>query len=52
MRVALVASFLQGGLDWLFKWQNGAPMLGYYQTAAYLVLPILLVVSQVGLGGK
>ncbi|EFN53953.1 hypothetical protein CHLNCDRAFT_25162, partial [Chlorella variabilis] len=37
---------VNGGLDWLFKWQDGAPLLGYGQTAAYLVLPILLVVSQ------
>lgn len=43
------SSHLQGGLDWLFKWQDGAPLLGYGQTAAYLVLPILLVVSQVGM---
>ena len=27
-------------------WQDGAPPLGWFQTAAYLVLPVLLVASQ------
>lgn len=36
----------QGGLGWLFSWENGAPQLGWQQTGAYLVLPILLIVSQ------
>ena len=38
---------VQGGLGWLVP-QNGAPPLGWAATGAYLVLPILLVVSQVG----
>ncbi|KAL4856440.1 Inner membrane ALBINO3-like protein 2 [Chlorella vulgaris] len=37
---------VNGGLGWLTQWQDGAPVLGYGQTAAYLVLPILLIVSQ------
>uniref|UniRef100_A0A7S0T8H6 Membrane insertase YidC/Oxa/ALB C-terminal domain-containing protein n=1 Tax=Pseudo-nitzschia delicatissima TaxID=44447 RepID=A0A7S0T8H6_9STRA len=35
------------GSAWLFdNWVNGAPSLGWEQTAAFLVLPVLLVVSQ------
>ncbi|KAL4428994.1 hypothetical protein ABPG77_006033 [Micractinium sp. CCAP 211/92] len=37
---------VNGGLGWLFSWENGAPPLGWQQTGAYLVLPILLIVSQ------
>ena len=41
------ASSMQGGLGWLTSWENGAPSLGWAATGAYLVLPILLIVSQV-----
>jgi len=34
------------GIGWLTEWSNGAPKLGWADTAAYLVLPVLLVVSQ------
>ncbi|KAK7257802.1 hypothetical protein RIF29_32037 [Crotalaria pallida] len=34
------------GLSWLFPFVDGHPPLGWQDTAAYLVLPILLVVSQ------
>jgi len=35
------------GASWLFDdWVNGAPSLGWEDTAAFLVLPVLLVVSQ------
>ncbi|KAL4440318.1 hypothetical protein ABPG75_003319 [Micractinium tetrahymenae] len=37
---------VNGGLGWLFSWENGAPQLGWQDTGAYLVLPILLIVSQ------
>ncbi len=37
----------QGGLGWLTSWEGGAPQLGWADTGAYLVLPILLIVSQV-----
>lgn len=36
---------LNGGLGWLTL-QDGAPPLGWHDTASYLVLPILLVISQ------
>jgi YidC/Oxa1 family membrane protein insertase len=36
---------LNGGLGWLTL-QDGAPPLGWHDTAAYLVLPVLLVISQ------
>merc|ERR1719163_2337470 len=32
--------------DWLFKWTDGAPTLGWTETLAFLTLPIILVVSQ------
>jgi YidC/Oxa1 family membrane protein insertase len=35
--------------DWLLKfdnWQNGAPPLGWHDTAAYLFLPCLLIAAQ------
>jgi hypothetical protein len=41
---------LQGGLGWIYQWQNGVPPLGWRDTAAYLIMPVLLVVSQVGVG--
>ena len=32
--------------DWLFKWTDGAPTLGWTETLCFLTLPIILVVSQ------
>ncbi|KAI7837770.1 hypothetical protein COHA_008401 [Chlorella ohadii] len=37
---------VNGGLGWLTSWEGGAPQLGWADTGAYLVLPILLIVSQ------
>ena len=37
---------MQGGGSWLFPLQNGAPPIGWHDASAYLVLPVLLVVSQ------
>ncbi|XP_022864416.1 inner membrane protein PPF-1, chloroplastic-like isoform X1 [Olea europaea var. sylvestris] len=34
------------GISWLFPFGDGHPPLGWHDTAAYLVLPVLLVVSQ------
>ncbi|KAL3653139.1 Inner membrane protein PPF-1, chloroplastic [Castilleja foliolosa] len=34
------------GISWLFPFMDGHPPLGWQDTAAYLVLPVLLVVSQ------
>ncbi|KAF2300391.1 hypothetical protein GH714_012856 [Hevea brasiliensis] len=34
------------GISWLFPFVDGQPPLGWHDTAAYLVLPVLLVVSQ------
>ncbi|KAL3530730.1 hypothetical protein ACH5RR_010052 [Cinchona calisaya] len=34
------------GISWLFPFVDGHPPLGWHDTAAYLVLPILLIVSQ------
>jgi len=34
------------GISWLTEWQNGAPKLGWEATLAYLVLPVVLVISQ------
>ncbi|EEF47589.1 conserved hypothetical protein [Ricinus communis] len=34
------------GISWLFPFVDGHPPLGWYDTFAYLVLPVLLVVSQ------
>ncbi|KAF7823599.1 inner membrane protein PPF-1, chloroplastic [Senna tora] len=34
------------GISWLFPFVDGHPPLGWHDTAAYLVLPTLLVVSQ------
>ncbi|KAI2499722.1 60Kd inner membrane protein [Fragilaria crotonensis] len=35
------------GSDWILKgWENGVPTLGWEQTAAFMVLPIVLVLSQ------
>ncbi|CAL4920081.1 unnamed protein product [Urochloa decumbens] len=35
-----------GGLSWLFPFTDGHPPLGWSDTLAYLVLPVLLVISQ------
>lgn len=32
--------------SWLFSWKNGAPALGWEDTAAFLILPVVLVVAQ------
>lgn len=41
-----VADYTQG-ITWLKDgWVNGAPPLGWHDTLAYLVLPVLLVISQ------
>jgi YidC/Oxa1 family membrane protein insertase len=34
------------GLSWLFPLQDGAPPIGWHDAIAYLVLPVLLVISQ------
>ncbi|CAI9108067.1 OLC1v1007586C4 [Oldenlandia corymbosa var. corymbosa] len=34
------------GISWLFPFVDGHPPLGWQDTAAYLVLPVLLIVSQ------
>lgn len=34
------------GISWIFPFVDGQPPLGWSDTAAYLVLPVLLVVSQ------
>lgn len=34
------------GLSWLFPFKDGAPPIGWHDASAYLVLPVLLVVSQ------
>ena len=34
------------GFAWLFPFVDGAPPLGWHDTIAYLILPVLLVVSQ------
>ncbi|KAF3622105.1 Inner membrane protein PPF-1, chloroplastic [Capsicum annuum] len=34
------------GVSWLFPFVDGHPPLGWHDTAAYLVLPLLLIVSQ------
>ncbi|KAM0051324.1 putative membrane insertase YidC/ALB3/OXA1/COX18, membrane insertase YidC/Oxa1 [Helianthus debilis subsp. tardiflorus] len=34
------------GISWLFPFVDGHPPLGWHDTAAYLVLPVLLVLSQ------
>jgi len=34
------------GIGWLTEWENGAPRLGWADTLAYLVLPVVLVLSQ------
>jgi YidC/Oxa1 family membrane protein insertase len=34
------------GTDWLLKWVDGVPSLGWDDTSAFLILPVLLVLSQ------
>ena len=34
------------GLTWLFPLQDGAPPIGWHDAIAYLILPVLLVISQ------
>lgn len=34
------------GISWLFPFVDGAPPLGWSDTIAYLVLPVLLIISQ------
>lgn len=42
-----VASRAAGsGLTWLFPLQDGAPPVGWHDAVSYLVLPVLLIVSQ------
>jgi len=36
----------QEGIGWLTEWVDGAPKFGWHDTACYLALPILLVISQ------
>ena len=33
-------------MSWLFPFEDGAPPIGWHDALAYLVLPVLLVVSQ------
>lgn len=35
------------GLQWLFPLKNGVPPIGWHDAIAYLVLPVLLVASQI-----
>eukprot|EP00270_Netrium_digitus_P001294 TRINITY_DN113_c0_g1_i2.p1 TRINITY_DN113_c0_g1~~TRINITY_DN113_c0_g1_i2.p1 ORF type:complete len:545 (+),score=159.30 TRINITY_DN113_c0_g1_i2:92-1636(+) len=37
---------INNGVSWIFPFVNGVPPLGWGPTAAYLVLPVLLVISQ------
>lgn len=32
--------------DWIFKWVDGVPSLGWETTAAYVSIPIILIISQ------
>lgn len=35
------------GSDWILKgWENGVPTLGWTETAAFLVIPVVLILSQ------
>ncbi|KAK9827918.1 hypothetical protein WJX74_009095 [Apatococcus lobatus] len=42
----LAARTTGGGFSWLFPFKDGAPPIGWGEASAYLVLPVLLVVSQ------
>ena len=35
-----------GGLSWLFPFEGGAPPVGWHDAGAYLIMPMLLIVSQ------
>jgi hypothetical protein len=35
-----------GGLNWLFPFVDGAPAVGWHDAGAYLLMPVLLIVSQ------
>lgn len=42
-----MAKWLQGlGLSWLFPFEDGHPPIGWEDAGAYLVLPLLLIISQ------
>ena len=41
-----VSDYNQGLSSWLFPFVNGAPPIGWAHAIAYLILPVLLVVSQ------
>ena len=44
---ASIASRTDGtGFNWLTDFSSGAPPLGWHDTIAYLILPVLLVISQ------
>ncbi|XP_044491431.1 ALBINO3-like protein 1, chloroplastic isoform X1 [Mangifera indica] len=43
---AIAARQSGSGISWLFPFLDGHPPLGWHDTLAYLVLPVLLVVSQ------
>ena len=47
----LLLLLLQGGLGWLVPQDGGPPPLGWHDTATYLVLPVLLTISQVRVWG-
>ena len=42
----VASSAIQGAGSWLLPFENGQPPLGWHDTIAYLILPVLLVVSQ------
>lgn len=43
-----VCTPVQGaGTSWLFPFENGAPPVGWHDAGAYLILPALLIISQV-----
>ncbi|KAK9823479.1 hypothetical protein WJX72_003029 [[Myrmecia] bisecta] len=43
---SLAARQSGGGFSWLFPFVDGAPPIGWHDAGAYLLLPVLLVVSQ------
>lgn len=46
--VNVVIPAVQGmGTSWLFPFENGAPPVGWHDAGAYLILPVLLIISQV-----
>ncbi|XRB16443.1 YidC/Oxa1 family membrane protein insertase [Pseudoscourfieldia marina] len=44
--VSMAARNDGSGMSWLFPFENGAPPIGWHDAGAYLVLPVLLTVSQ------